>query len=211
LPTKPIRNALRDTAHSQTVSTYLSEPRMNKNDLSKELSKCDRKHTDHLIEIYQNNQGKPEFLDKIIDVYVSCDDLEHSTTWLIKHFIDNGTKLSQTQADKVLANISKLDFWESKLHILQITPKINLTLKNAKLIEPSVNTMMKSDKKFVKAAAYEAYFEIVKLIPELRNEFTILCENALETESASIKSKVKRILKQIKTGANNGSYVKQST
>ncbi len=177
---------------------------MDKNDLTKKLSQWDKKHTDHLKEIYQNYQGNSDFLDTIIDLYTDCGDLEHSTTWIIKHYVDNGKKLSLTQTDKILSKISRLDFWESKLHILQITPQIDLTLKNAELIEPSVNSMMKSDKKFVKAAAYEAYYEIVKLIPELKNEFTILCEHALETESASIKSKVKRILNRIKTGANNG-------
>jgi len=169
---------------------------MYKNDLSEKLSKWDRKHRGYLIEIYQENQRNPKFLNTIIDIYINQnrDDLEHSTTWIIKHFLDKGGVLNKIQIDTILSNIGNLNFWESQLHILQITPKVDLTVKNAKLMESNVRAMMKSDKKFVRAAAYEAYFEIVKLIPELKNEFIALCEHALETESASIKSKVKRII-----------------
>ena len=174
---------------------------MTKQDLSEKLSKWDRKHTDYLIEIYQKNQKNPEFLDTIIDVYVNRESLEHSSTWLIKHFTDNGHKLNQTQTDKLLSRLKDLDYWESQLHILQIIPKVDLTLKNATLIESSINELMKSSKKFVKAAAYEAYYEIVNLMPELKNDFVIRCEHALETESASVRSKVNRILKRIKASA----------
>lgn len=64
-------------------------------------------------------------------------------------------------------------------------------------IEPFVRQAMNSKKKFVKASAYQAYFEIVKNIPELQNEFCHICERAFIIESASIKSKVRKIVKEI--------------
>ena len=49
----------------------------------------------------------------------------------------------------------------------------------------------------MKAAAFEAYFEIVKQYSELKNEFKQLCELTLDRESAAVKVKIKRILTQI--------------
>lgn len=170
---------------------------MNKETLISELQKWDGKYTSFLKEIYGINVQNPLFIDDLIVIYSSNIELEHSTTWLIKHYIDNGETLNTKQLNEFFKKMGKLDYWESQLHILQIIPKVKLTRKQIELIEPEIRKLLKSEKKFVKAASYEAYFEIAKIIPELRNEFKLLCFDALERESASVKVKIKRVLNKI--------------
>ncbi len=165
--------------------------------LREQLLKWDGKHTDFLIEVYVKNQMQSNFLNDIIHLYIKYADLEHATTWIIKYFVYNGNELDQSQTKQIISKIGQLEYWESQLHVLQLISKMSLTSKNVEFMEPSVNSMMESEKKFVKASAYEAYFEMVKLIPKLKDEFIVKCETALEKESASIKSKLRKIIRQV--------------
>jgi hypothetical protein len=65
------------------------------------------------------------------------------------------------------------------------------------VLEPAIRKLLNSENKFVKAASYEAYFEVVKLFPDLKREFILMCNGALDRESAAVKVKIKRILKAL--------------
>ncbi len=172
--------------------------------LKKTLLKWNGKHIDFLIDVYNTNLQYPSFINNIIEIYSTDNELEHSTSWIIKHHIDNGKALEQDQIEKMLQKTGKLNYWESQLHLLQIIPGIRLTEKQAESIEPHILKLLESEKKFVRAAAYEAYFEVVRFFPDLSTEFRTACEKALTKESASVKVKIKRILSKLITGANNG-------
>lgn len=154
-------------------------------------------HVDYLISIYQSFIEDDGFLDTLIELYLSDKSLGRATTWLIKHHYDKGNRLAKDQILKILSAVNDLEHWESKLHVLQLVPHFQIDREISENIEPFVQASIQSEKKFVKAAAYTAYFEIVKNIPELRNELRLLCDRALETESASVKSKVRKIVKQL--------------
>lgn len=169
---------------------------MQKKEIEDLLLEWDGKHTDFLKSIYLENIERKTFFDDITDLYLNNKELEHSTSWLIKHHFDNGYILRDEQIENVVNKMSELTFWGSKLHLLQILPKIELSKKQADRIEPEIRRLLTSENKFLKAAAYEAYFEIAKLFPELKNEFKILCNERLSRESASVKVKIRRILNQ---------------
>jgi hypothetical protein len=177
---------------------------MKNTDLKERLRKWDGKHTSYLIAIYQQQVDDPAFVDDIIQLYLKHIELQPATTWIIKHYVDNGHKLSQTQIDKTLSRVNTLEQWEAQLHILQLIPQFPISTKTAEYIEPFVREKLTSEKKFVKAAAYEAYYEIVKVYPALNNEFRILCEEALANESASVRAKVKNIYAKMTASANTG-------
>lgn len=170
---------------------------MDKQHLENLLFKWDKKHTDYLKSIYRANIHNPSFIQLLIDLYLTNTPSELPASWLIKHYCDTGETLTQVQVEQILNNFDALTDWGSRLHILQIIPKIQLTEQLAEQIEPEIRKLLKSDNKFVKAAAYEAYFEIVRLFPEFSDEFKRICENALASESASVKVKIKRILKKL--------------
>jgi len=177
---------------------------MKNTDLKERLRKWDGKHTNYLIAIYRQQVDDPAFINAIIQLYLKHIELQPATTWIIKHFVDNGDKLNQAQIDKILSGVNSLEHWEAQLHILQLIPKFQLSTKNAEYIEPFVREKLTTEKKFVKASAYEAYYEIVKAYPALTNEFRILCEEALANESASVRAKVRKICAKMTASTNNG-------
>jgi hypothetical protein len=168
-----------------------------KTDLKTLLQEWDGTHTEYLQAVYRSHVKDEKFFDTIIRLYLSSTQLKRITSWLIKHHYDYNNQLSQDQIIKILSHVDKLEHWESKLHILQLIPSFDLDIQNAESIEPFIKKALRSEKKFVKAAAYEAYFEIVKLKPGLQREFKSMCEEALKKESASIKSKVKKIIEKL--------------
>ena len=170
---------------------------MDKQHLENLLFKWDKKHTDYLKSIYRANIHNPSFIQLLIDLYLTDTPSELPASWLIKHYCDAGETLTQVQVEQILNNFDALTDWGSRLHILQIIPKIQLTEHLAKQIEPEIRKLLTSDNKFVKAAAYEACFEVVQVNPAFTNEFKSICEGALASESASVKVKIKRILNKL--------------
>lgn len=161
------------------------------------LLQWDRRRTDFLMELYEEKNEGRQFMDYLIQIYSNDSGLEHATSWLIKHHMDKGNQLTAAQLNELFKKLGDLDYWESQLHILQIIAKVNLTKDQIPAVEPWIKRWMSSDKKFVKAAAFEAYWQIVKVLPELKSQFRLTCENALNKESASVKVKIRRILNKL--------------
>lgn len=159
-------------------------------------------HTAHLRQLYLENREDPSFIPATLALLENEHAVEVSSSWVLKHHIDQGEMLSSDQVDQLINKLPELRFWESRLHLLQMIPQISLTDAQAERLEPAVRKHLSSDRAFVKASAFAAYFEIVKRFPELKNEFRLLCEDSLEKVSASVKVKIRRILKQLQ-GAEN--------
>ncbi|NHE59934.1 hypothetical protein [Cyclobacterium plantarum] len=167
---------------------------MKKNVLKELYLQWDGTHTNLLKEVYEANCSDTSFIPLTITLFAKNNELEVSTTWILKHHVEKGGEIAANDLEQLLKRGATLRNWESQLHFLQIIPKISLSKKQAEQLEPSIRPLLFSDKKFVKAAAFTAYFEVVKLIPELQNEFRLICEDALEKSSASVKVRIRRIL-----------------
>ena len=167
---------------------------MEEEKLRNDLLKWDRKHTDYLKRIYARHEHDSGFINSIIGLFLMENELGHATSWLLKHHIDNGRNFGQEEVDRIFEKIGEPTYWETQLHLLQILPNVPKTPKQMAMIEPHIRELLDAEKKFVKAAAYQAYLEIVKLFPELKNEFSTICQKALKKESASLKVKIRSVL-----------------
>jgi len=165
--------------------------------LSEQLYQWDGTHMEPLSTLYTNHRQDPLFMDTLIQLYRNDLQLQIGTTWLLKHHYDKGNKLSEKQITEILLMSEKLSLWEARLHILQLIPKFNLTSRMVPLFEWFVRAAINDQKKFVKAAAYQAYSVLIDFKPELKEDFKAQCIHALEHESASVVSKVRKILKQL--------------
>ena len=161
--------------------------------IRKKLQAWDGQKMDYLASIY-SNYAETKGLDEIIQLFSEDPGIQVATSWLLKHHIDTGGGFSPNQLEKILLHFKEISDWPGRLHILQIIPQVGLTIKQSELLEPVVGEFLYSENKFVRAAAYEAYFEIVRNIPPLQNEFRIQCEDSLEKVSASVRVKIRRIL-----------------
>lgn len=162
------------------------------------FSHWDGKHTEPLIGLYQDYQDRSEFWDYLVSAYLEHPEWEVPVTWLLKHHYDQKQALTEDQVQVLLDGFSNLEQWEARLHILQLIPKWRLSKEQASSLEPLLASAMKDDKTFVRAAAYEAFAKIVPyLSDQARSSFLERCETAMATESASVKVKLRRALKQL--------------
>ncbi|MBT8258065.1 MAG: hypothetical protein KJO49_06305 [Bacteroidia bacterium] len=161
--------------------------------LKSKIEAWDGIHMDHLKSIYIQFLNDPEFFNNITE-WSSDINLQAASTWLIKHHYDSGEELNETQIDRLIGISSELVQWEAQLHILQILPKIEFATEQLILIDDFARRCLKSENKFVRAWAYQGMFELYKYSVVDKEELRSLCEIAMETESASIKSKVRKII-----------------
>ncbi|MDY8134058.1 hypothetical protein [Aquimarina sp. 2201CG5-10] len=164
------------------------------NQLSHILKEWDGTHIDYLNSIYDQYYKEPSFFITLIEITSNNTSLQTSATWLIKHHYDQKRNLPQNLIDLLLNTSLTLKDWEAKLHILQLLPKVSITKETLNIIDQFIRKCLKDDVKFVRAWAFQGFYEVVQLIPEYEQELRILCDIAMQTESASVKSRVKKVL-----------------
>ena len=163
-------------------------------ELNSKLKLWDGVHIEYLAELYGANSSRLEFFENLVTICVNEQDLQKTATWLIKHHYDNGQTLPKQLTERLLTSCKTVKNWEAKLHLLQLLPYFKLTNKSIILTEDFIRKCLEDNNKFVRAWAYNGFYELTKYIPELREELEFVCQRAMETESAAIKSKVKKIL-----------------
>jgi hypothetical protein len=164
-------------------------------DLECKLREWDGVHIEYLTRIYAAHYLDLIFFHTLISICINDQSLQKPTTWLIKHHYDNGHTLPCDLTEKLLTTCKNIENWEAKLHLLQLLPYIKLTEKSIIITEDFTRKCLKDNNKFVRAWAYNGIYELTKYIPELNNELESICKIAMETESASVKSKVRKIQK----------------
>lgn len=166
---------------------------MNTNLIDK-LKAWDGVHIEYLTDLYNTDKTNADFLGNLVTICINEQDLQKTATWLIKHHYDSGQVLPKPLIKKLLTACNNVKIWEAKLHLLQLLQHFELTEKTIIITENFARNCMTDNNKFVRAWAYNGLYELTKYIPELKTELEFICQRAMETESASIKSKVKKIL-----------------
>jgi hypothetical protein len=139
----------------------------------------------------------------LVTICIDVKDLQKTSTWLIKHHYDNGHTLPQSLTEKLLTACKHIENWEAKLHFLQLIPHVKLTNVSIMITEDFVRACLADDNKFVRAWAYNGFYALTTYTPELKTELAFICKRALETESASIKAKVRKVMLQLNKKKNN--------
>jgi len=163
-------------------------------ELNNKLKLWDGVHIECLTELYSENYSSSDFFESLVTICVNEQDLQKTATWLIKHHYDNGQTLPEQLTERLLISCETVKNWEAKLHLLQLLPHFKLTDKSIIISEDFIRKCLEDKNRFVRAWAYNGLYELTKYIPELKTELEFICQRAMETESAAIKSKVKKIL-----------------
>ncbi|HRP55613.1 hypothetical protein [Agriterribacter sp.] len=153
------------------------------------LKSWDGVYIEYVTKLYDENAVNAHFFEDLVAISNNEQDLQKVTTWLIKHHYDNGNTLPNSLTEKLLSTCLTIENWEAKLHILQIFHHFKLTKTSIPVLEHFLQNCLTDKNKFVKAWAYNGLYELTKYIPELKNELKFICERAMGTESASMRTK----------------------
>lgn len=166
-------------------------------DLLHKLQSWDGKHSAPLIQIYKDYQGHALFFEDLVDICLKYPDLQVAATWILKHHFDQKKHVDHDLINQLLREGKSYQGWETRIHMLQILPNVVMKEETVPYVEEWVRKAMRDDNKFVRAWSYQGMYEVSRHIPEMKEELKLLCEDALELESASVKARVRKVLKQL--------------
>ena len=128
--------------------------------------------------------------------------MQTEVTWLLKKYLENKKEITGSDSSTIWQSLTLINHWGAKLHVLQCLPLIEIAIPDKDLIETFLRKNFGSKNKFVRAWSYSGFYELANQFPEYRKEAVQLIENAILTESASVKARLRYVKK-------NGFWVEQ--
>lgn len=162
--------------------------------LSEEIASWDGKSAAALQSTYERHRGEEGFVATIV-AHVADVELQRAATWLLKKHVEAGHPLSDADCRAVFAGLSDQQHWESKLHLLQCLPSLNMSEDDCAGLETFLDACLESDKKFVRAWAYNGFNELSLRFPRYREKVDGMLARASDSESASVRARIRNILK----------------
>ena len=164
--------------------------------LEQKLLAWDGRDTQYLADLYQAQQSTKGLIDELIVCLKSGGQAQLGASWLIKRHLEQGHKLSKKHTSEIFSNLSELDHWGAVLHILQSMPYLTLAPEHRSEVERFVRNKLSDPNKFVRAWAYNGIYELAKAFPDFQTQAKQFFEMAMRDEPASVKARVRNILKQ---------------
>ncbi len=163
--------------------------------IQKEISQWDGKSITGIDAIYERHGQEASFSSEVIDL-LGCDPLQKGATWLLKRYLEGGKQLRHHQVDKIYAALPALKQWESKLHVLQCIPYMPIPESGKSTVETFLRKCLVDDNKFIRAWAYNGFYELSIQYPEHEEETKQFFEMAMRDEAPSVKSRIRNIRKK---------------
>ena len=163
--------------------------------IKQEIKAWDGKSAEAIQAIYDSHHMKQDFADIIIGL--SNDrSIQNGATWLLKTWLTSKNQLDNLQAKTICVLLNKFDHWESKLHALQCIPYMQIQKSECKKVEKFLRESLNDKNKFVRAWSYNGFYELAIQHPEYQKEAKQMLDEAMQDEAASVKARIRNILKK---------------
>lgn len=163
--------------------------------MQQEIADWNGKSTDDIQLIYSHYYHKPSFVSEIL-LLIKQVLYQKGATWLLKKYLEDEGHLTHQEMGSVYRSLPELEFWEAKLHILQCMPLIPIQKSKVKAVESFLRDCLADQNKFVRAWAYNGFYLLANQYPEYQSEIDQLLDQAMRNEAASVKARIRNILKQ---------------
>jgi len=166
--------------------------------IQQDLENWDGKSADHIDRIYERNFKHNASVADIVKLMAN-NTSQKGATWLLKRYLQDKRPIDESTTNKIFKNLNNLTQWESKLHLLQNLPFLEISTSNKRKIEVFLRICLASHNKFVRAWAYHGFYELSLQHPEYEKKTKQFFAMALKDEAPAVKARIKNILK---TGFN---------
>ncbi len=165
--------------------------------LKQEIGEWDKRSVHFIRGIYKTHSSDPEFFNQLIAL---MDDvpLQGGVTWLMKYHLNNSDcQPNAKQAHEIYENTFALNDWDGQLHILQIMSRLPIAENQQNAVAIFLRKSITSNVKFVRAWAYDGFYQLASQHPDYRPQVEALFSEAIENDSApSVIARVKNIWSQ---------------
>ncbi len=163
--------------------------------IKSEIKKWDGKSVSEIGDIYSCHCHESSFVSEIITL-IGMDKLQKGATWLLKRYLEDENELSKSEIISIYKNLGVIEQWESKLHILQSLPFMPIGKSQKNKVEAFLRKCLVDNNKFVRAWAYNGFYELAVQYPEYEKETKQFFEMAMRDEAPSVKSRIRNIMKK---------------
>lgn len=155
----------------------------------------DGKKTEPLQAAFEAGQADPEFMPSLV-FFLGEETLQPAASWLLKRGVEQGELPDPALTELLLGFLPICRHWATRLHLLQILPYLTLPQSRKVEVETFVRDAMADKNKFVRAWSYSGFYHLAVCFPEYREALPSLLERGLAEEAASVKARIRRLLKQ---------------
>lgn len=163
--------------------------------IQEDIEQWDGKSAADISAVYIAYYQDDDFLSSIINLFSEVS-LQKGATWLLKKHLENKNEINELETSRIYKNIENLEHWESKLHFLQALPFLLIPQKDKQRIEHFLRKCLMEKNKFVKAWAYNGFYELAIQYPEHAEETKKFFDLAMCNEAPSVKSRIRTIMKK---------------
>lgn len=162
-----------------------------------EIKTWNGKTVAELEDVYTCYAHQAEFVATLI-TYLEQPILQMGASWLLKKVAESERAFSPAEARAIYALLPQLEAWQTKLHILQAMPTLAIHSNQKHQVEKFLRACLLDKNKFVRAWAYNGCYELARQHVEYHDEMMALFDKALHEEAASVKARVRNIMKKEK-------------
>ena len=159
-----------------------------------EIASWDGKSATALQSTYERHGDEEDFVATVLE-HIADVALQRAATWMLKRHLEAGNSVSAGVSRAILGVLSDQEHWESKLHLLQCLPHLEIPEDESAGLERFLDSCLESDNKFVRAWAYNGFNELALRFPRYREEVNLMLARAIESEAASVRARIRTILK----------------
>ena len=163
--------------------------------LEHEIAAWDGKSAADIEEIYLQYANAQTFVAELISL-IAQDAAQTGATWLLKRYLEDGWPIGQTAVNQIYQHLPQQTHWEAKLHLLQCLPVLSIAPSVTKSVHHFLDTCVVDPNKFVRAWAYNGFYELARQHPQFQPEARQRLTAALQEEAASVKARIRNIFKK---------------
>jgi hypothetical protein len=165
--------------------------------LRNEVSRWDGKRTSYIEAVYLQHESDP-LLGRELGFMLVEDEVQLGASWLLKRYLESGQKLGPDETFSVLTSANGLKHWGSRLHFLQCLPYLRILNSEKDALAAFIRACVADSNKFVRAWAYNGFFELSEQYPEFNAEVEHYLEMGQSEAAASVRARIRNIKKRLR-------------
>ncbi|MEM9683041.1 MAG: hypothetical protein AAF942_07235 [Pseudomonadota bacterium] len=169
-------------------------------DIRAEVEAFDGRRTASLESLAERLDPTETVLHELLDL-AHLDDAkaQSASTWLLKRVQEDGHLFSTEDTGTLLSLLCDVSHWEARLHLLQLLPGLSIPPERVESVRRALDSdaFLKSPNKLVRAWSYNGIAILADQNPKLRPAVIGLLSAAQEGEAASVRARVRAILKNM--------------
>ena len=154
------------------------------------------KDIDFLVTTYEHYYSNTGFHQDLLESLALTDRHQSAASWLFRRSLQRGYKPKPEEASFVYQALPVCTSWEAQLNLLQCMELLAVPESARLALEQYLRLALTHENKFVRAWAYNGFYQLARQYPELRREALQIMEMGSRDEPASVKARIRNALKK---------------